>query len=244
MSETNDHLDQDDVALRALGESLGSDSEAHLLDCAECSEAVAQLQRVVLAAPRSAAPDWQPSVPSPQLWARISDELDLGATERPQVSSIKRQRRWTTSTMLAASFIGVIAGAALALGGAILISGPAPNEPIAAPTPQVLEKTVLAPLPDHTGSGRAEIVQTSRGSELIVDVDDMTKGDGFYEVWLINPKTKAMVGLGSLNGQSGRFPIPEGLDVSQYSLVDVSIEPFDGDPTHSGDSVVRGELAV
>jgi hypothetical protein len=33
------------------------------------------------------------------------------------------------------------------------------------------------------------------------------------------------------------------VDVGEYPVVDVSIEPTDGDPAHSGNSVVRGTLS-
>jgi hypothetical protein len=38
--------------------------------------------------------------------------------------------------------------------------------------------------------------------------------------------------------------IPESVDLARYSVVDISAEPVDGDPTHSGDSIVRGALDV
>ena len=51
----------------------------------------------------------------------------------------------------------------------------------------------------------------------------------------------ALAGL--LEGSEGTFPLPAGVDLSEYSVVDVSREPSDGDPAHSGDSIVRGALA-
>ena len=36
--------------------------------------------------------------------------------------------------------------------------------------------------------------------------------------------------------------LPADLDLAEFPLVDVSVEPLDGNPTHSGDSVARGEL--
>jgi hypothetical protein len=30
--------------------------------------------------------------------------------------------------------------------------------------------------------------------------------------------------------------------VATYPIVDVSLEPLDGDPTHSGDSIARGQI--
>ena len=47
-----------------------------------------------------------------------------------------------------------------------------------------------------------------------------------------------------LDGDEGRFSIPVGLDLDDYALVDVSAEQFDGDPSHSGDSILRGELST
>jgi hypothetical protein len=38
--------------------------------------------------------------------------------------------------------------------------------------------------------------------------------------------------------------VPAGIDTGEYDLVDISEEPYDGDPTHSGDSIVRGQLDV
>ena len=37
--------------------------------------------------------------------------------------------------------------------------------------------------------------------------------------------------------------VPSGVDLTEYPVVDVSVEPLDGDPSHSGVSVVRGRLA-
>ncbi len=74
-------------------------------------------------------------------------------------------------------------------------------------------------------------------------------GEGFFEAWLIDPATGAMVSLGPVPtaapGQvTAELPVPRGLDVSAYDLVDVSAEPLDGDPTHSGVSLVRGTLGT
>ena len=51
-----------------------------------------------------------------------------------------------------------------------------------------------------------------------------------------------MVPLGVLRPGTQTFELPAGLDLGEYPIVDVSVEPLDGDPTHSGISVARGEL--
>ena len=63
-------------------------------------------------------------------------------------------------------------------------------------------------------------------------------------MWLINVDGTRMVALGVLAaGDAGEFPVPRGLLDEGYRIVDISVEPEDGDPTHSGVSLARGELA-
>ena len=64
----------------------------------------------------------------------------------------------------------------------------------------------------------------------------------YYEVWLLEPDVSGLVPLGTTQAGTTVFEIPAGLDLDQFPVVDVSVEPLDGDPAHSGDSVVRGVL--
>ena len=109
-------------------------------------------------------------------------------------------------------------------------------------SPDVVASTQLEPLPKHSGSGDARIVGTGADRALELDVADLTQGDGFYEVWLLGADGKRLVSLGLLDGTTARFPLPPEVDVSQFPVVDVSLEPADGNPAHSGDSIVRGTL--
>jgi anti-sigma-K factor RskA len=102
--------------------------------------------------------------------------------------------------------------------------------------------TRLVPLPDHTGSGAAEVLGTGSSRVLQLDVTGLTRGSGFYEVWLLDADAQRLVSLGLLEGSTGRFPLPPQVDVTRFPVVDVSLEPADGNPAHSGDSVVRGTL--
>ena len=89
-------------------------------------------------------------------------------------------------------------------------------------------------------------VLTDGTRQVVVDVD--TDGEAgppdaqLREVWLISTDGTALVSIGFLDGAEGRFDLPSGVDLATYSLVDVSAEPDDGVATHSGDSIVRGEL--
>ena len=104
------------------------------------------------------------------------------------------------------------------------------------------------PFPDWSearGSGVVEELSDGR-RQVVVDVDtaaiaDMA-GKPLREVWLISNDGTALMSIGLLDGTEGRFDVPSNVDLQKYSLVDVSAEPDNGDPTHSGDSIVRGEL--
>jgi anti-sigma-K factor RskA len=65
----------------------------------------------------------------------------------------------------------------------------------------------------------------------------------YIEVWLIDAQVKGMISLGPFHG-NGNYVIPSGVDPSKYPIVDVSLEPSDGVPTHSGVSIVRGVPAA
>jgi anti-sigma-K factor RskA len=92
-----------------------------------------------------------------------------------------------------------------------------------------------------TGEGRAELVEHDGALELRLATSGLDAGDGFLEVWVINPDVTRLVSLGPLRND-GVYELPSGLDPAAFPIVDVSVEPIDGVPTHSGDSVLRGEL--
>ena len=81
--------------------------------------------------------------------------------------------------------------------------------------------------------------------EVAVTVDEAVEaGAGLREVWLIKTDGSGLVSIGYLVGVEGRFDVPPGLDLADYAFVDVSAEQDDGDPSHSGDSIVRGQLKI
>lgn len=54
-----------------------------------------------------------------------------------------------------------------------------------------------------------------------------------------------MVSIGVLgSGAVNEFPLPSGMDMQAFPVVDISLEQYDGDVTHSADSLVRGELDI
>lgn len=236
------HLDPDVLAVRALGEPVDAADLFHLSACARCAGELAAFEAVVATA-RSIDVTQAPETPPPSVWHGIHDELGLDhrVETRATVTRLPDRtpsRRWSSSFLVAASAAGVLLGSVVT--GLVVQQSVAPDES----PPPVVASAELAALPDRAGTGTAELVTTDSGTQLVLDVSGLSEGEGFYEVWLIDPETLAMVGLGALPGTRGTFAVPDGLDLTRYSLVDVSIEPFDGDPVHSRDSVVQGQLTT
>ncbi|WP_108248626.1 anti-sigma factor domain-containing protein [Planctomonas deserti] len=95
--------------------------------------------------------------------------------------------------------------------------------------------------PDARGS--AEVREVDGERVLSVNVSRDTRPDTVREVWLISSDLTKLVSVGLLATDEGTFPLPADIDLAEYSVVDVSAEPLDGDPGHSSDSIVRGGLS-
>lgn len=271
------HVDDDTLALLALGETPSAADAEHLRTCARCASELAALTDVVRVG-RSVTDDDALVAPSPDVWGRISDELALGtggsATQtRPTAAShlasvpatepreeagtpavpstppapgagepadgdlarvVPLHRRRAAPWIAAAAAAGVVVGGA---GGAWWAGRDT------TPTPAVVAQAALDPLPGWQAAGEAVIEESADGTRtLVLDLDAPTGDDAFREVWLIDRDVTRLVSLGVLDGTEGRFTVPSGLDLSDFAVVDVSEEPYDGDPAHSGDSILRGLL--
>jgi anti-sigma-K factor RskA len=135
---------------------------------------------------------------------------------------------------------GAIAAALLVALAVVLLAGHRDGGP-PAPAPQTL---ALRPLPG--ASGRAELTLNGAGTEAELRAAGLRPSGAHdhYEAWLADDRGR-MVPMGTFRvGASGRADVhmPVAVDVARYALVDVSLEPDDGNPGHSGDSVLRGRL--
>lgn len=242
------HLDPDRLALIALGETPADAESEHILTCDECSLELAELEHTV-AVGRSTVSLGELETPPDRVWSGILDEVHALAEAQPEPepepqpesepqpepepANEKRRTSRLTRTLftLAASVVAI-----LAIVGTWSIVRPPASVEIASAT--------LAAFPDHPGAaGEARVTELTDGERTVtVRLDAEASGDGFREVWLIKADASALISLGELEGAEGTFVVPADVDLRDYVLVDVSQEPMDGDPTHSGDSIVRGEL--
>lgn len=225
------HVDPDTLALLALGEKIADAGDrAHLADCTQCADELSNFSRAVSAG-RSTLDAGDLVEPAPRVWNRISDELGLQASA--PVVQLPRRRRWVPVTAIAASVAIVASGSIIAW----QLSQPAASTVLATATLDAFPNW-----PDATGEA---VVEENRDGTRVVNVsfDAPGIGDEYTEVWLISSDATRLISLGTVQGSRGTLIIPAGVDLSVYDLVDVSAEPYDGDPTHSGDSIVRGQLS-
>jgi hypothetical protein len=150
----------------------------------------------------------------------------------PVTRSSSRGAAWQ---LLAAAVVGLILG----VGVTWVLSdrSESPDTP-----PDNVATSTLTGSDGHDARGEVQLVETASGPRLDVDFDTSEDGKGFVQVWLLDEKTGGMVALGVLDGDQGSFAVPQGLDLQKYSQVDVSREPFDGDPAHSAVSLARGPV--
>ena len=234
------HVDSETLALIALGEPAGDvDERAHLAECTQCHDDVASLSATVSVA-RSVTRDDAVVPAPPQVWEAVRTELGLSAGLEPdgraaaRVPSTRGRGRWSTPWIATAAAAGVVVGG---VGGTVLTGN------LAEPATTVVAQATLDPLPGWEATGAAVVEETDDGiRELVVSFEGGDDVGGYREVWLIDSEVTRLVSLGVLVGSTGRFTLPPGVDLVEFPVVDISDEPFDGDPTHSGDSILRGLL--
>jgi anti-sigma-K factor RskA len=173
--------------------------------------------------------DFQRDDVPPGLWSAIESELHHDVTN---VVSIPRPRG-RILMIAAAAVLVLVAG----IGGVVATRHTSTN--VVAET--ALSNKGLSPL-GAASSGKAEVVRRGASYLLHLDVSHVPQEPTTYvEVWLIDRQVQGMVSLGPYHGD-GDYVIPTGVDPAKFPVVDVSIEPTDGVPTHSGVSIVRGVI--
>jgi anti-sigma-K factor RskA len=240
------HLDPDRLADRALGtdDPLTAAEQKHLDSCAECRDELVELSRI---ADLSRQPEELVQIPADAIWRSIQGQLasQTPAPARTEVAAepslssptvaelprrTPRPRSWLL--MAAAAVVGLIIGAGVTT---VAVRDQA----------EVTSSTALQALPGHTGQGTAELVSDQGRPELRVRIDAPPTPDRYQEVWLINTDGQRMYPLGVLpdDGRAS-YPLPPELagQLQGFTIVDVSIEPYDGNPAHSRESQVRGTL--
>jgi anti-sigma factor RsiW len=142
---------------------------------------------------------------------------------------------------LASALAGLAAGVIIGIGGAAGVAQLAQAPP--APVVARIELSPLPQFPQWQGTtGTAVMRSTASQREIVVTLRAPAR-PGFYEVWLLARDGVSMISLGDLSVEhTGTFVMPSGVDLRDYSRIDISLQPFNGSTQHSKASVVRGSL--
>ncbi|HZY23640.1 MAG TPA: anti-sigma factor [Beijerinckiaceae bacterium] len=107
------------------------------------------------------------------------------------------------------------------------------------PTPAAAKPARLSALGTASGAtGTAAL--TAGGQRLTLNASGLAPGA--YQVWLYNSVIDA-VSLTKVQGTKLSLDLKLPANASHYRYVDVSLEPADGNPNHSGESVLRVPLS-
>lgn len=236
------HVDPEQLAGLALDPSDGPDEvREHAETCPECAGLVAAFTGVRRRAGADAL------VPPPAgLRAQVLAEVRAGDA-RPQSppAPVEPAPRRGVPLWLAgvAAALALLAGLGLGRIGTGSTETPEAVEP-PGDAGTVVAATALRALDSDAERGEARAVQTDDTFTIRVSASELGDEPGVHEVWLINVDGERMISIGLLaSGDEGEFAVPMELIEQGYRIVDISVEPEDGDPTHSGVSIARGELA-
>jgi anti-sigma factor RsiW len=221
---------QDELPGLLLGE-LSADRvleiNQHLTTCEQCrADLVATA--AATAALRLSARLIEPGLALPPL--RLTPPVESAVTTT-------RPAGWHWSRARLAALAAAGLAALLALGAWLTVAlHPAPTPAPAAPG------VALVALGSTQASGEAHMVGSGADQQMVITVDGLPPPapGTFYQVWLIGDQGTLPVGV--LGPQGGQYVLPAQL-VQGYSAIDVSIQPDNGNPTHSGNSILRGSLA-
>jgi hypothetical protein len=169
---------------------------------------------------------------------------------RPQEKARRKSSRPLLLALLAVAAVAAIL--VIALSGddeqtASNAPGPAPSDskpaPPATPKPAPSRKLALAPVAGSAGDVEGTARLLEGGKRLRVDVKGLPDpGSGSYHVWLYDSVIDAE-SIGSARGTKISLDLKLPPNASHYRYVDISREPSDGNPNHSGESLLRVQLS-
>ena len=193
-------------------------------------EEVERLRPVVTRLERMPADAWEGPEPPPLTLPGSPGEAEPGRAVRRRGTS----RRLVLRPLVAAACAVVLLAAGAGL-GFLLDREPSPSAQLA-----------LRPIGDLDPSASGKVSLVSDGVNVRVSGLKPTGGSEFYELWLLGAD-KRLVGLGSFRvDEQGRatLNLPLPVDPKSFTYFDLSLEPSDGNPGHSGVSVLRGPSAA
>ncbi|MEZ5230458.1 MAG: anti-sigma factor [Acidimicrobiales bacterium] len=230
-----------------------SDEELLALSDAEFDSLTGDVADLLLEGPI----EIEPEQPSASLWAAIAAQLEVDLAidrDRPltPVQPLERRRSGTDTAASKPAFrassrwSGRTAALTLIAAAVLLIAVPLglslrsrDNDP------EILAAADLEVLDPAATFGHADLVAESGGEAIALDYEATAPTDEYLELWLLavddDGGVEDLRSLGRVEGD-GPYELPADIDRDRFNVVDISIEADDGDATHSGHSILRGQL--
>ncbi|RRR75743.1 anti-sigma factor [Streptomyces sp. RP5T] len=265
-----EHTDEETLTLMAIGEDPSPPDDEHVRTCERCARELDALRHVVSTMKGPVAEEDELLTPPADLWTSIGDELGLRRDEtsavdtggegptggeaptvgesptagespavgdRPSPSAVRARRpRRLQRVSVALAACAALLGAAA--GSTITWWVTRDDTTVSATDGRRLDSL------QANSAGYARLTGGSGHRTLAITVKGLPRTSGYFEVWLMDRSHTKLVSMGVL-GSDGRasLPVPSNIDLREYSVVDVSVQPYNGKPDHSGDSIVRGPYA-
>jgi hypothetical protein len=156
------------------------------------------------------------------------DEEGEEQGERPAWAT----RRWSSAALLVA-----------ALAGAVVVAIATWSWPDTGVQGERIAEVELVGLSSTVDGAVATVSEVDGHRMLRIEAGELPDvADGFAQVWLLDQSLEKSIPVGVLGAEVTELWLPDTLNVRSYPMVEVSQEPFDGDPAHSGRTLWRGEL--
>lgn len=191
------------------------------------------------------AADHELTPPPADVWQNIEAAIHDDATTPGVVVPMGGRRSGFGLRFLAAA----AAFAVLAAGAVVVASlrGDGDDDVVVATAQLAFDPEAFDPL-GADAAATAQLVERDGGYEIRLDdatLPDPAEND--LELWLIATDAEGAITdvqpVSLVDAASpGTYAVPAELDPDVYHVVDISIEPRDGDETHSGRSILRGVL--
>lgn len=182
--------------------------------------------------------DLEPVAPPADVWAGIAHKL---AEEPAPVVELARRRSARTPWLL-----GVAAALVVVVIGAAVLLNRSTDETVVATADLTYDPAAFDPI-GADAAASARLVERDGTFEIVLDDASLPAvgEDADLELWLIEADDDGNIvdiaPVSRVRGP-GSYTVPPSLDVSTHRVVDISVEPRDGDEAHSGRSILRGTL--
>jgi anti-sigma-K factor RskA len=239
MSEARDQISS--YLLGELGAAEAAAFERRLEADRELREEVERLRPLVTRLEELPPEVWEAPEPPPLTLpeeAVPNTPAETAATERPARRRGLRLPTLTLHPLPAAGLAAILI--AVGVAGGLLLGGNGGSEGVRAGASDLM----LARIDDGPAGahGDVRLAADRRRAEVDVSGLDPSGPRRFYELWLLDADGR-MIAIGAFRvGADGRaeVEVPIPVTPSRYRYFDVSMQADNGNPAHSGVSVLRG----